>query len=293
MLAGSETWTRTLALELKRQGHEVECYSTILGVIAQQLKKEGVECYSEIPKKQYDAIISNHYEITKALRGAFSDTPIVSTIHGILHKLDKRILPEYPAAGAADLFVAVSEEVQKKLKDDYGLDSVIIRNFFEINPGHLNERPKKILFNSNYNKKTDPLVEAVWQVAQHYEAEFLALGELFYATPNIGAAIADSDIVFGIGRSVLEGVAQGKLGVVHGRWGTGGVVCQENIERLRWFNFSGRNNQDQWLSKDELISEIDKYYNQINAGWAVAYMRQNHNVVTAAQEYIKLCESLV
>lgn len=286
-LAGSETHALTLALELKKQGHEVCAYSPILGIIAKTLKNNGVECFNAPPDKEFDLIIASHHPIVSTLRLKYPKTPIISTIHGILHTQGSAKLPEYPADGV-NQFVAVSEEVQKKLKDDYGLDSVIIRNFFQIEANFpINKIPKKFLFNSNYNVKGDQVFKTVEEIANYYHAELLAIGNNFYETPDVRTAILQSDIVFGIGRSVLEGVALGRLGVVHGRWGTGGVVCQKNIKNLQYYNFSGRNATRLW-TPDETIKEIDEFYTQENLDWCHQYMLENHNVGKAVLEYLSL-----
>src|SRR3990167_2761039 len=100
LLAGSETWTYTLALQLKKLGHSVACYSPSLGIIAQKLWKEGIMSYSDLSAQgvkpftvllqeevdhKYDVIIANHNEVVSTLREKFPTTPIISTIHGIIH----------------------------------------------------------------------------------------------------------------------------------------------------------------------------------------------------------------
>lgn len=296
VLGGSETYYLTLGLELKRRGIEVDAYSPLLGIIASKLRQGGIECFSGIPNKEYDAIIASHYHIVDNLRLAFPDTPIISVIHSPMHIVDERLKTwalEHPAINSrVEQYVAVSEETQAKLKE-YGIESKVIRNSFVIDKRSIRKKPKQILFNSNYNKKDDPIFKTVIDVAEHYKADLLAIGEGFFQTPNIKEAILQSDIVFGIGRSVLEGMALGRLGVVHGRWGTGGVACRENIEHLNRYNFSGRNNQGKWLTPTELIREIDKHYNKENLDWQNEYMLTNHNVEKAADKFLTLCSGVL
>jgi hypothetical protein len=42
MLAGSETWVYTLAIQLKKMGHEVSCFAGELGIISEELEKQGI-----------------------------------------------------------------------------------------------------------------------------------------------------------------------------------------------------------------------------------------------------------
>lgn len=317
LLAGSETWTYTLALQLKKMGHYVACYSPELGVIANKLWEAGIPCYHEIDKDgtgpfsyvleeskdhNYDVIISNHHHIVEYLRNQFLTTPIISTIHGILHLAEDRGVevkaPEHPALEAGvNQFVAVSEEVQDKLKADYGVDSIVIRNFFDTarlgSLREVNSTPKQFFINSNYASGDDAVVRAVRDAAKHFGAKVAAVGQNFNQSVDVTRAIEDSDVVFGMGRSVLEGVSAGRLGIVHGRWGTGGVICEEDIEGLRHYNFSGRNApSDKPASAEEIIEMVQKYYNPSRLEWGKNYAARNHNVVLAAEEYVRLAREL-
>src|SRR3990167_9213216 len=98
MLAGSETWTATLAEQLTRSGHEVMCFSPKLGAIAEKLEASGIKCVDNLPSTDaarpfsiilepkvsfdFDFIIANHYDITTYLRERFPDTMIIATVHG-------------------------------------------------------------------------------------------------------------------------------------------------------------------------------------------------------------------
>ena len=295
ILGGSETYYLTLAKELKKQGHNVHGYSPLLGIIARKMRENGIECYSGLPNKNYDAIIASHYHIVDSLREAYPDTPIISVIHSPLHIVDKFKKTwglEHPAINSrVEQYVAVSEETQEKLKDDYNINAKVIRNFFEIKEYPINNKPKQILFNSNYTQKKDDYFKTIVKVANHYKAGLLAIGEGFFQTPNVKEAVKQSDIVVGIGRSVLEGVAMGRIGVIHGRWGTGGVISPKSYKELREANFSGRNNQGKWMTAEEIVAEIDKHYQDTK--WRLDYMRENHNVKKAAKTFIDLCNYLV
>lgn len=314
LLAGSETWTLTLALALKKLGHSVSCFAPDLGVISDKLKEAGIPCYSEIgaegPKTfsyvleekvehEYDVIISNHHHIVEYLRSQFPRTPIISTIHGIIHFDEGGAkAPEHPAlnSGVAQ-FVAVSEEVQTLLQTKYGIDSTIIRNFFDVSHyaamRPANETPKQFLLNTNYSGKDEPLVMAVRDAAKHYGAKVAAVGENFMLSADISKILEESDVVFGMGRSVLEGVAAGRLGIVHGRWGTGGPVVESNIEQLRCYNFSGRNAEGVMTADaEEIIKMIDQYYRPRFLEWGAEYIARDHNAVLAAEKYVQLAREL-
>lgn len=316
ILAGSETWTYTLATTLKKMGHNVGCYAPSLGIISEKLEQEGIRCFDNMAtgvkpfsfvfeekiEHKYDVIIANHNHIVDYLRLVFPVTPIISTVHGIIHFMDdgagnKVIAPEHPALeGGVNQFISVSEEIQDKLSKDYNIDSIIIRNFFDLEKFNIkkkiNKKPQQFLVNSNYHLKNDPEIELIREVSKHYGARLTAVGMNFNQTFETIKAIEDADIVVGMGRSVLEGVAAGRLGIVHGRWGTGGVICEENIEDLRRFNFSGRNSKGKMATKDELIAQIDKYYSQETIDWGKKYVSREHNSVLAADQYLAIAREL-
>ena len=96
-----------------------------------------------------------------------------------------------------------------------------------------------------------------------------------------------------MGRSVLEGVSMGRLGIVHGRWGTGGILHEKNKDELRMYNFSGRNSEGKMWSKEEFIKEIDRLYKKNTFDWGATYIAQNHNAKLAAQTYVEIARSLL
>lgn len=312
ILAGSETWTYTLALQLKAMGHKVSCFSPELGTISEELIKVGIPCYDDLTTSKikrfsfvleeekdmnFDVIISNHNHIVKYLRSQYPTTPIISTIHGIIHLFEGKMAPEHPALDSGvNQFVAVSEEVQEKLLQDYGIQSIVIRQPLDtkklgaLRPAR--EKPEQFLINTNYAGKDDPEIVVIKEVAKHFGAKVAAVGMNFVPQFDLSKAIEESDIVFGMGRSVLEGVAAGRLGIVQGRWGTGGTICENNIDKIRRQNFSGRNSEGKFMTTEEMISEIETHYSPENLEWSRIYCAQNHNIILIAEEYVRIAREL-
>ncbi|HMD81658.1 MAG TPA: glycosyltransferase, partial [Anaerolineales bacterium] len=253
-LAGSETWTLTLGTELKRLGHEIQAYSPQLGFIAMQMEALGIKCVSELKKQstgafkfqlalqdsegfEPDIIICSHNQITKDLHAAFPNTPIIAVVHGIIHKDPEtsQMWPEHPVTEfKVDQYVAVSQEVQALLKEVYGIESVIITNFFDLEKfkwspipptmDRIMRKPLSFLVNSNYLDRESNEVQIIKAVADHYDAQLKAIGQNFTGSWDLQDVIKNTDVVVGMGRSVLEGFVMGKIALVHGRWGTGGVL---------------------------------------------------------------------
>lgn len=205
--------------------------------------------------------------------------------------------PEHPAIEArVQQFVAVSEEVQEILKNDYDLDSVIVRNFIDtkhFKPGKFNPKIKQILFNSNYHSANDPEVMVIKEVAKHYGAKLMAIGENFSTSQDLMDQIKHADIVIGVGRSVLEGLSAGKMGIVIGRWGMAGVIHPGNIEEIRKFNFSGRNARDINMTAQELIAQINSLYTKDFSNWCRNQVLKDHNSTNAAEFFVQIARDLL
>jgi hypothetical protein len=316
LLAGSETWIYTLACAFKKLGHEVTAYSPQLGFIAMQLEKEGIKCVSGFSQKQeahkfnpvleeesdedFDVIICNHYQITHDLHKRFPKVPIIATVHGILHAdvSTGQIWPEHPVTEfKVDQYVAVSEEVQGLLKDVYGIESVVIRNFFDLekfewSPQTGLGKPNTFLINSNYLALNDPQVQVLKDVVKHYDAQFKAIGANFAGSWDLQEVIKGVDVVIGMGRSVLEGFVMGKIALVQGRWGTGGVLTPETYETIRQTNFSGRNSEGKYATKEEIISMIDGALNLEQFEWQQKIVEKEHSSIEAANSFLDIAERL-
>jgi len=317
ILAGSEMWTLTLAAELKKLGHEITAYSPQLGFIATKLEALGVKCVKEITgasgikpfspilqeaEGSFDVVICAHYEITKYIKSKLPQVPIIAVVHGIIHSNPENgeFFPEHPVTEfKVEQYLAVSEEVQDLLLQVYGIQAKLIRNFFDLErfkkEGKLPAKPKTILVNSNYWGVDDAINKIIKEVADHYDAKFIGIGANFASTFEVEDVMRDADIVFGMGRSVLEGVCMGKIGVVHGRWGTGGVITPESHDELARTNFSGR----KWQSNNTLlpsaaiIEQIDAAWNQKSVNAMNEIMEKEHNVKVAAEWLIDLTNKII
>lgn len=292
-LGGSETWMMTLSDELIRLGHELIAYSPKLGFVSD--KMAGIKCVREITDEKPDLAICAHYDITNYIHSKLPDTPIIAVVHGILHKEGDTILPEHPVSFKENIkYIAVSEEVQAKLKNDYGIDSLVVRNFFDLDKfkktKNLSEKPKSFLINSNYWGIDDAISKIISETADHYSAITMMIGIESVPVYGVSDVIEDADIVVGMGRSVMEGACMGKMAIVHGRWGTGGIITPESYQTLKLSNFSGRVNgqKAELITAEELIKQIDRYYNQQNIDEVYKIISGKHNVKIAAKQILDL-----
>jgi len=319
ILAGSETYMLTLATELKKLGHEVTAYSPNLGFIATKLEQIGVKCINTLvgsqkaqvepfnpilvePEDDFDVAICAHYEITRTIRQKFPNLPIIAIVHGIIHSnpATGEIYPEHPVTDMfINQYVAVSEEIKEKLENEYGIESIVIRNLFDLEKfkkeGSLPKAPKRIMVNSNYWGVEDQINQIIKEVADHYKAEFVGVGANFASTYEVDKIVKTADVVFGMGRSVMEGVCAGKIGVVHGRWGTGGVVNPESYDTLKLTNFSGRpwTGDGRFLSPKEIISQIDASWNNKTINEMQKIIKKEHDSKVVTKKFLDIANKLI
>jgi len=301
LLGGSETWMYTLAIELKRLGHEITVYSTELGFMAMQMEIAGIKCIDKL-SGEYDFSICAHNSITKSIKNKFKDLPIITVVHGILHRNIKGdMLPEHPITEfKVDQYIAVSEEVQSKLLKEYNIESKIVRNFFDLDrfkyiEKELSDKPKTIALNNNHWGKNSPLYTVIDEVVKHYNAKFIGIGINFTPVLKTEDLLRQADVIFGLGRSVLEGVAMGKLGIVFGNWGTGGVLTKKSYEDIKTTNFSGRikDKRNLLAASKDIIYQIDKAWNIKTIKDMYSIIEKKHNVKVAAKKLLTIAKNII
>jgi len=165
--------------------------------------------------------------------------PVVATCH----YLDFEPLE---ALGTADAVVAISEEMAAQLP----LPPHKVRTVengvpipYNVN---LSRRPQAAVIlaratdsrRTAYARLTDILLEQGWRVAaaggwRHPSAVTLGW------TQNPQPLLERARLVVGTGRAIREGMACGCVGLVLGEL-LDGIVTPDNVEMLRWANFSGR-----------------------------------------------------
>lgn len=211
---GSGSHTSTLANALKECGHHVTVHKA-----TPEVKWCGDD---------YDLIISSHTASLDTLIKS-RPTPHIHFLHGIYPKEEQ---PKLHKSGHPQIFAAVSEEV-KEWATVRGFSGVeIIRQPHVIETTHgINQSGIKALFIKN-------------------AASIETFEECGFTTSDrdksIREQILQHDVVMGLGRSYLEGVSLGRVGIVNdtrqyqGRCGDGLLLTEEQLIESMRANYSGR-----------------------------------------------------
>lgn len=294
ILAGSETATFTLAVELKRLGHEVSAFSFNLGAVSNKLKEVGVEVFDNLDGKRddFDVIITNHINIANYIKSKVPTTPMIFTVHGIIG------YPEEPPL-YADHFVAVSEEVKDLMKEKHGIDCEIIRNaidldrFKETKPR--NPKVKDILLSSSYYGQNSTIFKSIFDACAVMNATVHCTGKDFKWLWKMEEVYNKADLVITLGRGCLEAMACNRPAIVIGHWGknqdlsSDGVVTEESIKKIRECNFSSRAIRKEIGTKEivDLIDEVrgnDYDYRKL--------VKKDHDIKVAAKKYLQIAKFL-
>ena len=262
-LGGTQTWVKTMAQELKRLGHEVHVFS---GDGKYTLLKD----YPRLDD-DYDLALINHNVCLSALEGVNIKKRIF-TSHGIIPEIEK------PAPGA-DIYVAVSEEVQDRMKT-LGFDSVVIRNPIDtktFNAPKPSKHLEKVLFLSNYQGQA---IETIREASKGLKLRVIGKGNKGDALENIKWA----DLVIGLGRTALEALSCNRNVIVYDYNGSDGYVTHETILEYRKNNCSGRR-----YGKILRPIDLEKLYEKYDPNNSLRdYVIQNNDVKIIAKKYLSL-----
>jgi O-antigen biosynthesis protein len=261
--SGSDIFTAVLVDFLKRKGHNITVYSKYLGKIALGLASEGVRIIgdlSEISNEIFDIAHVHHNINAIEIRYYFPNIPILFLSHGVLPLLEKP--PRINVNIAA--FVAVSEEIRDQLVVS-GVDPHKIKIFRNIIDSQkfrqfetIRQKPAKALILSN---KIDKVQEEIIKAAcddLDISCKFAGQNYGIIEQDYLPYEINDVDIVFSLGRGIMEAMLCGRIPIVYDYRGGDGMVTPDNFHELKKYNFSGRRYKKQF-NVQELKNEIKRY----------------------------------
>jgi len=292
--AGSETWTYTLAVELKQQGYDVTCYSNNIGEIANKLKGHGIPCVKSLNSNmKFDVGICNHFNTTTYVKKTLPALPIINTVHGIIGG------PETSVQGC-QAYVAVSEEVQALMKTRDGVDATIIRNAVNLErfseKHKKNKQIKKILISSSYHCNKSQIYKVAADGAKRIGAQLIGMGRAYDWIWNTESKYNEADIVLTLGRGCIEAMACNRPVICWGHWGgsahplsTDGFIDKKTYKESRKNNFSSRRFRHRW-GVNELLKEFEKYDSEYDY---TCIIKPEHDIKYMTNEYLKIANNII
>jgi glycosyltransferase involved in cell wall biosynthesis len=276
---GSETWTLTVSRELVRRGHEVYVYAREIGPLAKAFPCPVVR---NVPG-EFDVGLVNHNSCLKAARPACGT--VVMTCHGTHPEL------EQPVPGA-DRYVAISEEVQAHLRC-LGFDSTLIRNPIDCSLFAPRRRPEKRLrrvLSLCQGQAANDLLEAVCR----REGWRLRTVDDGHRRLGVEKLMNAADLVVGLGRSAMEGMACGRPVLVmdsrsYTAYAMDGRVTPDNVWPLLECNLSGRRFKLP-VTEDEVAAQLAAYDRGLG-DFCRLFTLENFRAERQVDEYLRLASS--
>lgn len=272
---GTEAWCYAVAMELKRRGHRVDVYTPLCGKIFNEFAKNGV-CLSY--GGDYDLILDNHslVDFTK-FHGK-----CIHTVHGITGY-------EQPLKNVVN--VAVS----KKISDKYNID-IVIPNGIDTNrfkcKTPLHNDIKKILSLCKSDTANDVLKTICTDLGVGFESMYGK--EVF----NIEDKINESDLVVGVGRSLLDAMSCGRPVVSFDdryyfktRFLGHGYITPDKYKYYEQDSFTA-NSIGKTLNKLELAKEIFEKYNPKDGEINRYHIVKNLSIETTVNKYLDIYSNM-
>ncbi len=261
--AGSEIYTFELAKGLKRAGHSVTVYSRYVDAFEHLFKSEKIELVSDLTSladRQFDVAHVQHNINAMEVRLQFPKLPIFFLSHS-----DKTFLERVPGIDInITLFGAVSHRVKTCLvKQGVKKSRITILNnivddtqFYPVHP--INEVPTRALIISN--RMDEKTAKTIQRACAKLGISLTGVGKSFrpISSLDMPMVINQADIVFTIGRGVIETMMCGRVPFVFDYAGGDGLITNRIYKKSSEHHFNGQYKHKHFTVK-EVMKEVKKY----------------------------------
>jgi hypothetical protein len=238
--AGTETYTVTVAEEMQRLGHEVIVHSSTAGPIAEVARKQGIPVIvdpNRLPPS-CDALLAQDTGSAFQLAGHYPDAVRIMVVHSDYFALQSP--PQIQDVCAA--VVVMNDRVRSHVEHLAApLPVVRLRQPVDLRKfGALSgipQRAERALVLGHYLR--GPAADVVAEACRTAGLEPRLVGEPTTPTGAPEQAIADVEVVIGLGRCAVEGMAGRRAVYVYGIAGADGWVTQDSYEALEADGFGG------------------------------------------------------
>ncbi|MEO6858317.1 MAG: hypothetical protein ABI323_06995 [Solirubrobacteraceae bacterium] len=252
---GTETYVLTMAQEFQRLGHEVAIFSPNRGAMSEHARTIGtpVLAASELPA-ECDLVVNSDAATASDLAAVYPS----SVRAFVVHSTDFALQAPPQLDGIVHAVVVLNDRVGRMVKARawhaplHRLHQPItLSRFRDLGPPRTKARVA--LISSNY--VAGVRAEMIEHACRGAGLEVRWLGTS-NPSPFPEAAIADADVVIGLGRSVLEGLAAGRAGFVYGTLGADGWITPERYAAMESDGFAGMSRPEVIFDEDALTAEL-------------------------------------
>jgi hypothetical protein len=240
-LGGAQTFVLTIAEQLARLGHIVSIYAVQVGFAADVAKSRAIEVLrtADLPREGVDATISLDKAMAIDLALLY---PEATRLYAMHNSSDAWLPP--PAPGIVAATVAPNDRLAALASSCTGAGE-IVRIQQPIDLSRFTPRgcwprtePTRVLLIGNYFNTPAQRAD---QIRSAWATPGLVWTRIGFpnAASDVAEKMAETDIVVGYGRSILEAMACGRAAYVHEHSGSDGWVTAETYDRMEADGFSG------------------------------------------------------
>jgi hypothetical protein len=291
-IGGTETYMLTVAKELQALGHDVTIYGAgELGMAASQAKTAGLAVTNSLDQlpDECDATLANDSSSAFDLAAKYPAATRAMVVHSSYFQLQSPPQIE----GVCDLVIALSDRIVKHV-ECLAFHPPVARLRQPVDTlrfGPRGDNPsvaRRALVLGNYFQGAGAEQVTNACASAGVEAVFAGLSSDFSAEPE--RAIAEADLVIGLGRCIVEAMAGRRAAYVFGIAGGDGWVTADSYEQLEADGFGG-GGTSQVISYGELARDLADWSPQMGAvNRQLALAR--HDAADHARELIELLSSV-
>lgn len=259
---GTEVYVRDLATSLLKRGIQVEVYSPVTGIIATEMRQQGIPVVDQVDALTGipDIIHAHHYEATMKVLMKFPSVPAVYFLHDRTHPAD--VPPKHPNIIK---YIAVDYNCLDRIIVDHGIGkghTGVIHNWVDtsrfLTRRQVNLKPEKALVFSNYANHENhfKLIQKACQ-SEGIVLDGVGLG-FGNANRYPEKILGGYDIVFAKAKSAMEALSTGAGVIVCDYRGLGEMIDSNNFDLNRKYNF-GMKMMTRSIHVDLIREEIARY----------------------------------
>lgn len=262
--AGSEIYTLNLAKGLQKFGHEVVVYSKFIDKLADDFDRYHIihtTNLDTVKDFQFDIAHVHHNIYAYEVRYHFPNLPIFYLSHGTVPFLEKPPVLDVNI----QQYGVVCENFKKMLISHHIPETniTVLRNIIDENTffpvSTISSQPRKALLLSS--KIDEATKTEIINACKAMNIELFMAGQHFQWLPNeqLPELINRVDIVFTIGRGVVETMMCRRIPFVIDIHGSDGILTPQIFSNSQYYNFSGTFLKKKF-SAAMIVEEIKKIY---------------------------------
>lgn len=276
-------------------------------------------------------IIHAHPYVSQIVGASCADLtglPLVTTLHSTVETPSHK----YPYNRFYDRYICVSDEIKDFNSDKFtgAQTPIVISNCVEITgfpryESFFRKEQLRLLFVGRLDpdklRSLDFLLNALPAIQRKHDVELTVVGDGTHLNEIIGRAfainskfdkrvvnvvggsvavhdyISEADIVFGVGRVVLEAIAAGKFAICLGNEFYPGLVDSSVLLRIAEVNFTDRNSSIR-LSKQRLVRDICRVLGNFDTEFKCLsktydIVKERFSVENGASKHLELYHDLI